>query len=375
MPYLPHARPEEIDLDPNRLQVAYNLLQSWTTGPEAPVPGGAILVGRHGKVVAPKFFGKQGPEPKAEPIRSDAMFLMASVTKPITYLAGLMLVERGLLNLSDPVMRYIPEFAAHHKEAVTVRQLFTHTSGLPDMLDNNNELRKAHAPLSKFIEGAIRDTKLLFPPGTNLSYQSMGTLIVAELVQRLSGMTIHNFFQREIFDPLGLKSIRLGSQGVIRGRLVGVETPPEQDATFGWNSDYWQAFGAPWGGLFAAPEDYAAICQLMLNDGALGGVRILSPGMVRMMTTNRLDDEPDLPDPIRRALPWGLGWRMNQPGTDDNWGDALDRTVFGHTGSTGTLVWMDRSRDGFCIVLTSAIRAKAPWRLTQLSNVLAASFV
>jgi len=375
MPYLPHARPEEIDLDPNRLQLAYNLLESWTKGHAAPVPGGAILVGRHGKIVPPKFFGHQGPEPKAEPIRSDAMFLMASITKPITYLAGLMLVERGLLNLSDPVMRYIPEFAAHHKEAVCVRHLFTHTSGLPDMLENNNELRKAHAPLSKFIDGAIRDTKLLFPAGTNLSYQSMGTLVVAELVQRLSGLTIHDFFQREIFDPLGLKSIRLGSQGVIRARLVRVETPAEQDATFGWNSDYWQAFGAPWGGLFSAPEDYAAICQLMLNDGDLGGVRLLSPGMVQMMTTNRLEDEPDLPEPIRRAYPWGLGWRMNQPGTADNWGDALDRTVFGHTGSTGTMVWMDRQRDGFCILLTSAIRAKAPWRLTQLSNVLAAAFV
>lgn len=375
MSYLTHARPEEIDLDPNRLQLAYDMLESWTKGPKAPVPGGAILVGRHGKVVAPKFFGRQGPEPKAEPIRSDAMFLMASITKPITYLAGLMLVERGLLNLSDPVMRYIPEFAAHHKEEVKVRQLFTHTSGLPDMLDNNNELRKAHAPLRKFIEGAILDTKLLFPAGTGLSYQSMGTLIVAELVQRLSGLSIQDFFQREIFDPLKLHSIRLGSQGLLRARLVRVETPAEQDATFGWNSDYWQAFGAPWGGLFSSPEDYAVICQLMLNGGAIGNVRLLSPGTVEMMTTNRLDDEPDLPEPIRRAYPWGLGWRMNQPGTDDNWGDMLNRQVFGHTGSTGTMVWMDRQRDGFAILLTTAIRANAPWRLTQLSNIVAAAFV
>jgi CubicO group peptidase (beta-lactamase class C family) len=375
MTYLLHARPEEIGLDPNRLQLAYNLLEFWTKGPRAAVPGGAILLGRHGKIVPPRFFGRQGPEPDAEPIRSDAMFLMASLTKPLTYLAGLMLVERGLLNLSDPVMRYIPEFAAHHKEEVKVRQLFTHTSGMPDMLENDTELRKAHAPLSKFIEAAIRDTKLLFPAGTSLSYQSMGTLVVAALVQQLSGLSIHDFFLREIFEPLQLRSIRLGSQGLIRARLVRVETPPEQDASFGWNSDYWQAFGAPWGGLFAAPEDYAAICQLMLNDGALGKVRLLSPGMVRMMTTNRLNDEPDLPEPIRRAYPWGLGWRMNQPGTDDSWGDALDRQVFGHTGSTGTMVWMDRERDGFAILPTSAIRAKAPWRLTQLSNIVAAAFV
>jgi len=375
MPVQPHARPEEIDLDPRRLQTAYDLLDQWTKGPDAPVPSGAILVSRHGKIVPPKFFGRQGPEPKAEPIRSDALFLMASLSKPLSYLAGLMLVERGLLNLSDPVMRYLPDFAAHHKEEVKVRQLFTHTSGLPDMLENNSELRRSHAPLSTFINGAIRDTKLLFPPGTNLSYQSMGTLVVAELVQQLSGMKIHDFLQREIFAPLGLKSIRLGSHGLLPARLVRVQTPADQDPGSGWNSPYWQAFGAPWGGLFAAPEDYGAICQLMLNDGILNNTRLLSPGMARMMTTNRLEDEPDLPEPIRRANPWGLGWRMNHPGTRDSWGDALNRQVFGHTGSTGTMVWMDRERDGYCLILTTAIRSQAPWRLVHLSNALAAAFV
>src|SRR4029078_493144 len=100
------------------------------------------------------------------------LFLMSSLTKPVVYLAAMILVERGLLNLSDKVTRYIPDFAAHHKEETLVLHLFTHTSGLPDILDNNIELRKAHAPLSKFIEHAIRDTVPLFPPGTNLKYQS-----------------------------------------------------------------------------------------------------------------------------------------------------------------------------------------------------------
>src|SRR5204863_9436310 len=108
----------------------------------------------------------------------------------VTYLGAMLLVERGLLNLSDRVTRYIPDFAAHHKENTLVQHLFTHTSGLPDMLDNNLELRRAHAPLSKFIEGAIRDTVPLFAAGTKLSYQSMGTLVVAEIVQRISGLSI-----------------------------------------------------------------------------------------------------------------------------------------------------------------------------------------
>src|SRR5262245_28860408 len=94
-PRLPRAKPEEIGLDSRRLQVAYDLLEKWTTGPNAPVPGGAILVGRNGRIVSPRFFGRQGPEPDAPPIRHDGMFLLASITKPITYLGAMLLVERG----------------------------------------------------------------------------------------------------------------------------------------------------------------------------------------------------------------------------------------------------------------------------------------
>jgi CubicO group peptidase (beta-lactamase class C family) len=373
MPHLSSAKPAEIGLDAERLAVADALLKKWTTGPDAPVPGGAILVGRHGRVVEPKFFGKQGPEADAEAIRRDAMFLMASISKPVTYMGAMKLVERGQLNLSDPVMRYIPDFAAHHKEDTLVLHLFTHTSGMPDMLPDNAELRRAHAPLSRFIEGAI-NAMPLFPPGTDYSYQSMGTLVVAELIQRLSGMTIAEYLKKEIFDPLGLKSVALGSRGVERKRLVRVQIPDYQKGSdFGWNSRYWQEFGAPWGGLFASPEDFGVICQMLLNGGQYGGVRILSPKTVKMMTTNRHADLPDLPEKYRRAMPWGLGFRMNHPGTKGSWSDLLDQHVFGHTGATGTMVWMDPQTQAFCLLLTSAIRARAPWRLVQLSNVIASA--
>lgn len=373
MPHLPHATADSIGLDASKLASAYDLLDDWTR--EGTVPGGAILVGRHGKTVEPYFSGRQGPEPDAEPIRGDGMFLLASISKPITYMGAMILVERGLLGLTDLVTHYIPEFAAHHKEDTRVHHLFTHTSGLPDMLENNAELRASHAPLAKFIRGAIRDTVPLFRAGTDLSYQSMGTLVVAELVQRISGLSIHEFLKREIFDPLGLESTGLGSAGFKRERLVRVETPAYQaGSNFGWNSRYWQELGAPWGGMFSSPEDFAVICQLLLNGGEYEGVRILSPGTVEMVTSNRLDDYPELPEPIRRTQPWGLGWRMNHTSDDDSWGDCLNRQVFGHTGATGTTVWMDRERDGFCILLTTAIRSKAPWRLVRLSNVIAASF-
>jgi CubicO group peptidase (beta-lactamase class C family) len=374
-PGLPQVKPEDLHIDARRLQVAYDLMEKWTTGPKAPVPGGAILVGRFGKTVAPRLFGRQGPEADAEPIRRDAMFYMASVTKPVIYLGAMLLVERGQLNLSDRVTRYLPEYTGKDKEDTQVLHLFTHTSGLPDELPSNAELRRQHAPLKKFIEESIK-AELLFKPGTRFSYSSSATILVAEIVQRLSGRTIQEFVRREILEPLGLKSTGLGSQGFLRERLVRATVPDYQkDGDFSWNSKYWQEFGSPAGGLFSTTEDFAVLCALMLGGGKWGEVRLLSPAAVRMMTSNRLNDLPDLPEPVRRTQPWGLGWRLNHLGMPDSWGDLLDRQVFGHTGSAGNLVWMDPSTQGFCILLTNYLRARAPWRLVHLSNAIAAAFL
>lgn len=372
---LPQARPEDIGLDGTRLDLAADLLRKWTTGPDAPLPGAAMLVGRYGKIVPPRFFGKQGPEKNAEAIREDGIFLLASISKPVTYLGAMILVERGLLNLSDRVVRYIPEFAAHHKEDTLVQHLFTHTSGLPDMLPNNEELRRQHAPLRMFIEGAIA-AQPLFPAGTDLSYQSMGTLVVAELIQRLSGLSIRDFLQREIFTPLGMTSTALGSRGLDRRRIVRVETPEYQaGGDFGWNSQYWQELGAPWGGVFSSPEDFAKICQMLSNRGRLGERRILSTAAVQAMTTNRLNDQPALPEPIRRTQPWGLGWRLNHRGTPASWGDLLGPNVFGHTGATGTMCWIDPDRQGYCLLFTTGLYGKGPWRMVHLSNIVASAFL
>ena len=327
----------------------------------------ASLFVRHRRTVFARSFGAAAT--------TDAIFLLASISKPLTYLVGMRLVERGLLNLSDPVTRYIPDFAAHHKEDTLVEHLFTHTSGMPDMLPDNAELRRKHAPLKTFIEGAIASPPL-FPPGTNLKYQSMGTLVVAELIQRITGHPIRQALRQELFDPLGLDSIALGSRGVDRRRLVRVQTPEYQRGTdFGWNSRYWQEFGAPWGGVFASPDDLAVICQLMLEGGSVEGTRLLAPSTIEAMTGNRLMTMPGIPDPVRRGQPWGLGWRLNHPGTSGSWGDTLSPRVFGHTGATGTMCWMDPDREAFCILLTTAIRSRAPWRLVHLSNAISASIL
>lgn len=373
--HLEEVKPADLGLDSARLQKAFDLLTQWTTGPNAPVPGACIMVGRNGKATAPRFFGRLGPEPDAEPLREDAMFYMASVTKPIIYTCGMILVERGLLNLNSPVNRYIPEFTGKNKESTQVLHLFTHTSGLADELPNNTELRKQHAPLSKFVSEAAK-SEAFFKPGTSQSYSSLATILVAEIVQRISGLTIREFVNKEIVRPLGLKSTGLGSQGFDRKRIARCTLPEYQmGGNFGWNSKYWQEFGSPAGGLFSTARDYAVICAMMLDSGKWKNQQFLSPATVRMMTSNRMDDMPEMPESIRRTQPWGLGWKLNHLGQSDSWSDLLDRNVFGHTGSSGNVVWMNPKTRGFCLIFSNYLRSRAPWRLVSISNIVASAFI
>lgn len=376
MTALKSAVPGEIGLDEQRLLAAYRLLEEWTQGAESPLPGAALLVGRQGRVVEPRFFGRQGPEAEAPPLRPDAIFLLASITKPITCLGAMLLVERGLLCLTDPVTRYIPDFAAHHKDETRVIHLMTHTSGLPDMVANNIALRQEHAPLARFAESVIHDTVPLFQPGTSVSYQSMGTLIVARIVEQITGLTVQQFLKREIFEPLQLADSSLGVGDLDQDRIARLELPASQHGTeYHWNSPYWRSLGAPWGGMFSTPMDMAAICQTMLDGGRYAGGQLVSPATASQMTTNRLDDLPDLPERLRRTQPWGLGWRLNHPTNADSFSDLLGTSAYGHWGATGTMAWIDPSSRTFCLLFTTAPLDVHQWRLARVSNAVAAAIL
>ena len=373
---LPQVKPEDIRIDPKRLQVAYDLMEKWTTGPNAAVPGGAILVGRFGKAVVPRLFGRQGPEADAEPIRRDAMFYMASVTKPVIYTGG------DAPRRARPAQSQRPGHAlcprVYRRRARKQRRSSTCSPTRRDCRTSCRTMPScggSMSPLKKFIEGSI-EAELLFKPGTRFSYSSSATILVAEIVQRLSGRSIQEFVRREIIEPLGLKSTGLGSQGFARERLVRTTVPDYQVAPSpAGTASTGRSLARRPVALFSTPEDFAVICALMLGGGKWGDVRLLSPATVRMMTSNRLNDLPDLPEPVRRTQPWGLGWRLNHLGMPDSWSDLLDRHVFGHTGSAGNVVWMDPRTQGFCIVFTNYLRARAPWRLVHLSNAIAAAFV
>ena len=151
---LPTARPAALGFDERRLQRAFDLLKKWCDDDK--VLGAGLCVGRRGRMIEPRFFGKQHASVNSKPIRDDALFLVASITKPVTVTCVLKLVERGELSLEDRVASIVPAFAAKHRDKaeVQVRHLMTHTSGLPDMLPDNEKLRKGHKPTSAFVQGA-----------------------------------------------------------------------------------------------------------------------------------------------------------------------------------------------------------------------------
>jgi CubicO group peptidase (beta-lactamase class C family) len=371
---LPQSRePEQIGFDPGRLERAYRLLRVWTDAGR--LPAAAICVGRRGGIVPPKVFGRLDSKPGAKPAGPDTLFLIASITKPVTVTAVMMLVARGEVALDDPVSRVVPDFARNGKGDVRLRHLMTHTSGLPDMLPNNRALREAHAPLERFIEETNR-LPLLFPPGTRVSYQSMGIAVLAEVVHQVTGVTLSEFLRREVFEPLGMTDTSLGWDPGKKERIARVRLEPEQEATdWNWNTPYWLGFGAPWGGLITSPGDFARFCRLLLQGGTFDGVRLLAPATVRAMTSNQLAAMPLVPEAERRCRPWGLGWRLNWPGNTGSFGDLLGPRTYGHWGATGTLCWLDPDTDAFMVLFTTQPGGDENRELALVSNAVAAALV
>jgi CubicO group peptidase (beta-lactamase class C family) len=372
MPAVPLAKPEAIGIDPARLRRAYDLLQRWVD--QDRVPGAGLCVGRRGRVLEPRLAGRQQPDGDA-PLRPDALFLVASITKPVTATAVMMLVERGVVSLEDPAAAFVPRFAAHGKGGVRLRHLLTHTSGLPDMVRDNEKLRAGHQPPAAFLE-AVCQEPLLFPPGTRVSYQSTGIAVLAEVVHQVSGATLAEFLRKEVFDPLGMADTSLGWQPAKKDRIAGVRLPAAMRGTdWNWNTPYWLGFGAPWGGLITSPADFARLCALMLNGGHLGGVRLLSPLAVRAMTTNQLAAMSQVPEEERRCRPWGLGWRLNWPGEPSSFGDLLGPRAYGHWGATGTLCWLDPESETFFLLFTTQPQDPEDRFLARLSNAVCAALV
>lgn len=272
-------------------------------------------------------------------INIDTPFLLASITKPMTVAGLMVLVDSGHMRLSDPIQKYIPEFKNGDRGKVTLHHLATHTSGLPDMLPENEALRARHAPLKWFVEGTC-EVALQFAPGTQCKYQSMGILLIAEAVERVTGAPFREHLARHVFRPLGMETASLG----MGGRKIEDTALCQVTGNDGWNwnSPYWRDLGAPWGGAHASAEDVGKCLEYFLHPDW----RMLRPATARKMIT---DQNAGLNEP------WGLGWMVRSA----RFGKACSEHTFGHWGSTGTVAWADPATDAVCVLLTTRPAAES----------------
>jgi CubicO group peptidase (beta-lactamase class C family) len=358
------GKPEQVGMSARRLERVNEILSEETKSGR--VTAASVLVARRGVIVLRGGWGRLTPEPDSTKAGPETVYLLASISKPMTYLMLMLLVERGEISLADLVQKHLPEFQGPGREKVRVQDLLTHTSGLPDMLPENIKLREKNAPLSEFVKGAMT-TKLLFEPRTSFSYSSMGTLLAAEIVERVTKMPLAKFEARELFEPLKLKStsLGLGKRALAdTARVQGdsfAETPKDLER-YGANSVYLRQLGHPWGGMHSTVDDLGVFFQLFLNGGVYDGKRILGRATVEAMTTDHNK---------RIGYAWGLGFGLQTSSAWNAFGDLSSERTFGHSGATGTVAWADPQRELLCVILTTR-----PWRqdrgflLRRIGNVV-----
>lgn len=343
------------------------------------VPGLALAVARHGHLALNEAWGTRGALPGGPPATTETIWLVASVTKPVVCAAVCRLVEEGRVLVDDPVAQYLPEFAEgappeDPRAAVTVRHLLTHTSGLPDMLPENVELRRRHAPHHEFVQRICR-TPLLFPPGTAIRYQSTGIALLGELVARCAGVSCAEFLRRQFFTPLALDDCSLGwppQPGNRAERLATQLLPSGAEASdWDWNSAYWRSFGAPWGGMYATALQYVVWLQALMHGGEWHGRRVLQPATVRVATSCRTAELPLLPEHERRREAWGFGWRHLSVPSSGGFGDLLSPRAYGHLGATGTVAWNDPDTGVSCALFSN--RPDGWGVLGRISSAVAAA--
>jgi uncharacterized protein YbbC (DUF1343 family)/CubicO group peptidase (beta-lactamase class C family) len=354
------ARPESVGMSSERLNQIDQAVREAIERKET--PGAVVLVARRGRIVYRKAFGHRALEPRPEPMTVDTIFDLASLTKVVATATSIMiLVERGKLSLSDPVAIHIPEFGRFGKERITVEQLLTHRAGFPPDNDISDYIGVTVDPLEK-----IYDLKPVYEPGTRFVYSDVGYIVAAELVRRLSGKRIDEFAEENIFGPLGMRATCFAPADKPGFDITRVAPTEMRDGRWmrGHVHDpraYAMGGVAGHAGLFSAADDLAIFCQMMLNGGSYNGVRILAP-----YTIQRMISAHSLPTSEMR----GIGWDVNT-GFSSNRGDIFPVGSFGHTGFTGTSLWIDPASDAFVIVLTNRLHPYGRGDVARLRSAIA----
>jgi len=308
------------------------------------IPGAVLVVGHNGKVIYRKAYGFRELEPKRVPMTVDTIFDLASLTKVIATTTSVMqLVEQGKVRLNDPLAKYLPEFGQNGKEDITIRQLLTHYSGLAPDLD-----------LSTPWEGKNTAYQLAFveppetTPGSGFVYSDINFIMLGALVEKVSGEPLDVYAEKHIFAPLKMTHTRFVPPASWRAKIAPTQYDENNHMLWGVVHDPTaRRMGGVAGhaGLFSTADDLAKFAQTLLN----GGDGILSPLTVAKMTS------PQTPPnaPILR----GFGWDIDSP-FSTNRGDLLPVGSYGHTGWTGTSIWIDPTTKTYIILLTNSVHPR-----------------
>ncbi len=358
------APPGASGLDPKKLAGIPAVIEAAIRKGEC--PGAVVLIGHNGKVVYRAAFGERELVPARRSMKVDTIFDMASLTKVIaTTNAVMQLFEQGKIRLDDTVATYWPEFGAHGKEHITVRELMTHYSGLPPDL-NLETPWGGYDTAMKLIE----ETQPIAPPGTRFIYSDINFETLGELVRRLSGEPLDEYCARHVFGPLGMKETffkPLVTHPEWRNRIAPTQHQFGTTGKILWGevhdpTAYRMGGVAGHAGLFSTADDLSILAQMMLGGGTYHGVRILSPLTIEKMTTPQT--------PPNAMVLRGLGWDIASPFAS-NRGELLPVGSFGHTGFTGTSIWIDPVTKTYIILLTNRVHPNGKGDVVPLRAKLA----
>jgi len=327
------------------------------------IPGAVLVVGHDGKIVYRKAYGERALEPKREPMTLDTVFDLASLTKVIaTTTAVMQLFEQGKIRMNDPVARYLPEFAQNGKEDITLRQLLTHFSGLaPDLDLQTPWVGKDTAYNIAFAEAPAE------PPGSKFTYSDINFITLGALVERVSGETLDAYTARHVFAPLKMTRTRFVPPASWIPKIAPTQYDENERMLRGVVHDPTaRRMGGVAGhaGLFSTGDDLAKFAQALLD----GGHGVLAADTVKKMT------QPETPPaaPVLR----GFGWDIDSP-FSTNRGELLPVGSFGHTGFTGTSIWIDPTTKTYIILLTNAVHPRGKGNAiglrTKVATEIAAS--
>ncbi len=323
---------------------------------EDKIPGAVLLVGNHGQVVYRKAYGSRALVPAKEPMTVDTIFDIASLTKIIATTSALMkLYEQGRFRLDDPVTAYLPEFQGG-ASPITIRDLSTHFSGLRPDLD----LEPPWTGYETGIRKALAD-KPATPPDTKFTYSDINFILLGEMVHRLSGLPENEYVKQILFDPLGMKETGYLPAATLKPRIAPTETLTNGDILRGVVDDptaRYMGGVAGHAGVFSTADDLAKFCQMILN----GGDGLFSPATIAKFT----ESQTSVSQPIRR----GVGWDIQSPYSGPR-GELFPVGSFGHTGFTGTSIWIDPASQTYIVLLTNSVHPKQRKAITPLRAAVA----